>query len=732
MTKALHLFAYSVRYAILLCLLAPGFVAAQSASELSGELLHKCDPWLKHTLYMEKEQPEQIDRSATGPDRWLNLFVSGDPVAMPDLLRQREGTVGSVIGSIATVRIPRSSLEALAERPEIWRLELAVPVEATQDTVRRHVRADAVHQAAPPLQQGLTGKGVILGVIDTGIDFRHPEFLNNDGSTRILSLVDLDGWGGRRPEGLDRGTEWNREEIDADLQTTGPGKIRTWDAVGHGTHVSGIAAGQSGIAPEADLIVVQSHFGSGALTGDVLDAASYIYRRASAEGKPCVINASLGTILHFHDGSDALSRGLESLISESPGRIFVASAGNRGAYDWHWGGIPAEADSVWIYSHAGTTSIRVADSVLEEFEVSIQADSNGVQLGLKWGGKLGQTPWRSAGQILAAPGFSDTIRSSTIAFTASSLGNGHTGIIIDIGGAPDSYYRIMVRGRGEFNAWSTRFHSQPAVIGNLDGRFRASDSAMGVGSPGIGEKVITVGSYTNRSHYTTAAGKQFPTRPATAGALSGFSSRGPRSDGLLKPDIVAPGEFVFAARSSAIRETMDWQRLSDSLFMVNYGTSMAAPVVSGAIALYLQIHPLATVDRVREALYQSATRDTFTTSAGPLPNARWGMGKLDVFRMLTGVAAHAGEIPARRVTVGVIWSRPLPASGEVILGYDRHDAAGGTILVYDRLGREVHRLELRAGIEQLAIDVSGWPAGIYHCLMSTPDATATGRIIVGR
>ena len=172
-----------------------------------------------------------------------------------------------------------------------------------------------------------TGKGVIVGIVDTGIDWRHPDFRDPADSlrSRILSIWDSEGTlevkEGPSPDGFDYGREWTREEIEAALRGEAGGPPR--DPYRHGTFVAGVAAGNGnadprhrGIAPEAEIVVVA--FG-------VLDGARYIFDLAEKGGRPAVVNYSGGTSLSHDERKE-----LEILLREKPGRALVASAGNGG------------------------------------------------------------------------------------------------------------------------------------------------------------------------------------------------------------------------------------------------------------------------------------------------------------------------------------------------------------------------------------------------------------------
>ena len=195
-----------------------------------------------------------------------------------------------------------------------------------------------------------TGKGVIVGIIDTGIDWRHPDFRDPADSlrSRILAIWDTNSELGSPPAGFDYGREWTRDEIEAARRGAGPGPPRDTSGgvvAGHGTYVAGIAAGNGnadpryrGMAPEAEIVVVSAFSRQFSL----LDAIRYIFEVAERKGCPVVVNASIVT------GSGTEQEGLEQLLRETPGRAMVASAGNGGE-SGHCRFDLAETESYTIY-----------------------------------------------------------------------------------------------------------------------------------------------------------------------------------------------------------------------------------------------------------------------------------------------------------------------------------------------------------------------------------------------
>ena len=237
-----------------------------------------------------------------------------------------------------------------------------------------------------PLRTGfgfsLFGKGILIAVLDSGIDYTHPEFRNADGSSRILAIWDQTG-NGNPPKGFTVGTEYGQEEINESLGST-PLPIR--DLSGHGTAVAAIAAGNSGVAPQAQLLVVKlgnlaaSTFSK---TTELMMAVEYAYQKALEVQMPLVINLSFGTVYGPHNGTGLL----ETYLDEMMGRwksVIVVGTGNEGNAAGHVHSTLQEGtDTVIPFSvAAGETglNVQVWKSYTDQFDISLQAP-DGTQIG---------------------------------------------------------------------------------------------------------------------------------------------------------------------------------------------------------------------------------------------------------------------------------------------------------------------------------------------------------------
>ena len=515
--------------------------------------------------------------------------------------------------SVATGVIPVGKVPALAQSENVLRLESTREMHSELDQSVPETRADIVHTGPP----GRRGEGVIVGIVDSGVDFTHANFRKPDGSSRILLLWDqflTPGSNEKSPSGFGFGVEYSRATINAALASADPfARVRHRDIGSmHGTHVTGIAAGDGsaagggkpaftfvGVAPEADIIVVANR-SSGAegigTSSNTLDAVNYIFSKAGELRKAAVVNMSLGDNLGPHDGTSLLERGLDNLLGGA-GRAFVKSAGNAGAAEIHAGGTVGEGDTVDVAFDMPAEAMSPAQIDLwysgdDEFTAAI-VDPNGTS-----------TPAvaiRNAQATTLPSG--DTVR---IDHRDRDGRNGDRRIFVtmrpgDLGTLGEGQWLLRLVGKaspsgGEFHAWIQR--------GNVIPRFLPPhvSSAVTISTPGTARSVITAASYV--------------TRGAGVGSLSSFSSRGPTRDRRAAPTIAAPGQAIISANGHA---SIPYQTMS--------GTSMATPHVTGAIALMLQKDPTLTQQAISNHLAGSARNDDQT---GPVPNTAWGAGKMDV------------------------------------------------------------------------------------------------------
>ena len=256
----------------------------------------------------ERAKSENLNVGYDSSERLWDVIVK---YSGPESRLGGEGIqVVPLLGGYAVVTLPESEIKAYSAREQIEFIEKPKrlyfePFQAREASCILPVQAGS---------NGLTGKGILVGVVDSGVDFFHPDFRNEDGSSRILRLWDQ-SINGNPPEGYTRGTEYTKEEIDEALvlgETEGRRLVPSRDVSGHGTAVLGIAAGNGtvsegvnrGVAYESEILVVKmGNAGTNSFprTTELMEGIDYLVRQAAALGKPIAINISFGNNYGSHE-----------------------------------------------------------------------------------------------------------------------------------------------------------------------------------------------------------------------------------------------------------------------------------------------------------------------------------------------------------------------------------------------------------------------------------------------
>lgn len=484
----------------------------------------------------------------------------------------------------------------------------------------------------------LTGRGVVLGVVDSGFDLAHPDLRAREGTTRVAWFLDYTAapTGAHRElearysfeiEGRRVGAIYDRGEIEA-LLARGAAPD---DPIGHGTHVASIAGGSGGpdtryvgIAPGASLVLVRASLvreRASIPEATVVAGTDFVFNRAEALRSPAVVTLSVGTHLGAHDGDSTLERALASF--ERPGRVIVVSAGNDGQRTLH-------ARAYTLPGSVSALPFRVAPSPANgpaDVVGIAAAFTTGVSLALRTSDGY-ETPWVAPGEANAWPHPDGTDAWVSLA-SATDGASPTTGvrsavIVLASGGetrAPrrGGTYELLARGGGRVDAWF--FQSGDARTADDAPRFLPpyGDADVTVTLPATSPSVIAVGALTTRTRWPARDGSLVTNPEARGGETAPWSSRGPDFFGRIKPDLVAPGDVVIAALSS--RAPFSDARLiqPDRMHIAASGTSAAAPHVAGAIALLMEEFLSLTRREALSALAAgSGSFDPFTTGWGAL------------------------------------------------------------------------------------------------------------------
>lgn len=523
------------------------------------------------------------------------------------------------------------------------------------DSTRVKAHISEIHAGTGGLSMPYTGKNVIVGIVDDGIDFRHPDFRDANGNTRVLYFWDhiLDSTGHPNiPQPYNYGLAYDSAEINQHLlsgQFVGLGGQSF-----HGTNVSGIAVGNGlangrnkGMAPDSKIIIVRTNFGFSDWSLTIADACQFIFDKADEMGMPCVINLSLGDYFGSHDGKDPATESIEDMLDEQAGRIVVCAAGNSGNVGkYHVGGnVDSDTSFVWFLNNPG--GAFGANTIFFELWAN-QSDMQNVRYG--FGANLPSGTFASRAQsnfynTFTALGsvIEDTLRNGNgdqIAvveiYPSIEYGNFHLQVLFTRVDSTAYYYRFATKatGTGHYDLWSGTGFGLNAIVQTLPttaqyppiAHYHPVDSLQSIVSGwACSEKVITVGNFINRQAYTDFNGAVQVT-PVTAGTLSVNSSKGPSRVGLVKPDISAPGDFsITASPLSYLSNPVNNFKIDQGGWHnANGGTSMASPSIAGLAALYLEKCNGAGYIDFKNDLLNNAFGDNFT---GTVPNYAYGYGK---------------------------------------------------------------------------------------------------------
>jgi minor extracellular serine protease Vpr len=276
-------------------------------------------------------------RLYNGDNNSHTILVKGDISKLISSQKGHDYKFNYASGNIASITCNLVILSELIEKKIISYAEFIEPRKTlTNDTMIVKNKIKAVKLGNAPLPMAYDGTGIVVGIIDSGTDFAHPDFKDAFGNSRIKFLWDQVPLAGSTvPQPYNYGIEWTDTQINANQCTH-----NDLPHYGHGTHVCGIATGNGlangthhGIASKADIVVVALDFNKTGPT--IADAVQYIFSKATLLGKPCVINASVGDYYGSHDGTDLEAKLIETMVQNVPGRVMVASAGNAGNFKHH-------------------------------------------------------------------------------------------------------------------------------------------------------------------------------------------------------------------------------------------------------------------------------------------------------------------------------------------------------------------------------------------------------------
>ncbi|MGN1245765.1 MAG: S8 family serine peptidase, partial [Muribaculaceae bacterium] len=535
--------------------------------------------------------------------------------------------VNYVMGNCCTAQIPLDAVSTVLESDNVAGIEMPHRAHLLNNNAREMTNHNATLAGNEELGiSPFTGKGVIYGTMDCGIDFNHINFRHDDGSTRFLAVYLPDNETGEKYTGRAA----NYDTFDYDIAEL-PGSVFTTDEAikgltsdtpteSHGSHTMGTAAGSynnayRGFAPDADLI------GCGTINlsdFNIVNSVAYVFDRAEELGRPAVVNLSLGYNVGLHNGNDFLPYMLDRLTG--PGKVVCVSAGNEGNDRLHLAHTFADGQPLKTVVKSNSWS-----GFSGEITIYSQSDIKAKVIITADGGQLysastaycsNENPTIDLPDGLKA-GFSGSI---ALYYTeGTDLGNE---IYIKLDGSVKNSGNVALIVEGEdgsdLQMWCESY-TEFSDGGGWTG-YTGGDTNMSISTMACGKEAISVGAYYSRG--------------GSPGALTYFSSYGPTSDGRTKPDIVGPGSSLYSSvnsydssstgRSAVAQATVDgttyyWGSMQ--------GTSMSCPAVSGVIATWLELNREMTPADIKEVFAATAQNDNITAKNPE----KWGYGKIDSF-----------------------------------------------------------------------------------------------------
>ncbi len=650
------------------------------------------------------------------PDGLVSLWVQAEGGAAA--LNAAGLSAQAVTPHFSRVTLPTSELPRLWHLPGLQRVDSERRLRPLLDRSVPLIGATALHDL------GLRGRGVMIAIVDTGVDFRHPDLRDASGHTRISYLLQAGvPRRGRHPELPDSNdmVVYTAAEIDAVLDAEAAGKtpslpIAEKDESGHGTHVAGIAAGTGlgtgrgqprgryvGVAPEASLCIVKGTRENDSFSDiDILVGVRFCADQAEALGMPLVANLSLGSLGGPHDGQSALETMLDDILTSRrgagattrlPARLMVAAAGNSGNDDIHASGRLLDGSHDIAIKVEPANSIAGKTSLVFElyYEAAAPHSASGVpELSLEL---------RSPGGRVLRANLGDSVQGRFGGEGDAIIDNSDT--TMPVGSGPPALRGgfILLSSESETTAiksgtWSLRILGRTLRY-DLWLSDASADVSASIGShldpdgyveiPAAARSAISVGAFRSRLDWVRPSGAKV-SYERESNRVAPFSSAGPVRDGRFAPDILAPGEFIVStlsidaypgtARSVfTTSDGPDYLQAEDGVHAVLRGTSQATPHVAGGLALLLQLRPDLSITQARELLRTTGKTDLALPSYGP----RRGFGLLDLkaaVAALRGSPTALGEVSPLQSDLGSNFDQLTPGYGEAILTVTPRDANG--------------------------------------------------------
>lgn len=661
------------------------------------------------------------------------VLITLAPGATAEDLEGKGIEISGVYGNVAVAYVTSSDLSMMKDMDCVSRIQRTRRKRLLNNTARSATSVDKVHQDTE-LPQSFTGKGVIVGVVDGGFDPNHIMFKDADNNMRVKKF-------------------WNytvNERTGKVTTNTYTGSSLTSftsddNSATHATHVTGIAAGSYnygktgtqyyGMAPEADILMA-----GGDLTDDViLMGAKAMIDYAKGEGKPLVINMSLGDNIGPHDGTDAFTSALNELASDN---LICLAAGNEADLNIVVKKTLTSSDKTVRTTLIPTSDLLSEDSRYQAYcDVQVWASDNR-EFSVKFamvnkttGSVIYSLEGTTSMKYVSSGNQYESGDAQNTQFT-NAFPNSYAGLQKGLSSANNRYFAemtfnlinksassktylpaIIVEGQPGQTIWiyNDAYYNEFSKSG-LSGFDQVTTDGT-ISNMACGKNTIAVGAYSTRQSSWAANGD-----------IAYFSSWGNLADGRSLPHVSAPGVEMISSMSTPYYNSSNYSSIYDPVahsvtvsgkkytWTKMSGTSMATPVMTGVSALWLQANPQMTPKDVRETAMSTAASAPATT--------QWGAGKLDAYsgiKSILGLSSVENVIDRDDALFmvkhleGNLFEVFMPGTGDLVVS------------LYDMGGRQV---ATASGSDEVLLDAGGLTGGIYLLKAKGGNNCVTQKIVV--
>ena len=601
------------------------------------------------SIELAKKQKSDIisKKGYNNHDETIHAFVTIDNPCSELFLNQIGATVNSRFGNVRGITLPIDCVEKLTTILGIKHIDIEKHYTLCNNKSRELSRFPSMtYSTGDYLSPAYTGKNVVVGVIDVGVDFNHINFIDKDGNNRIVRVYVPCDTTGVSPvvDGLSLpGSEYTTAEQIACLTTDD-------STMYHGTHTAGTAAGSylpnglHGVATGAQIVVCAMP--ESELTDfNIASSIKYIFNYADQVGLPAVINMSLSSQDGPHDGSSVLCRLFDEL--SGPGRICVVSSGNDADMpmninktlgvndslatflaDWHRREVMSGYSSMWSMSGTRHTVDAViwdviADTLIHRLDIPQEAELDSVYV------------VSSENDTVFAKYFTGELY-----FACAIEDNGHFHSLVETNYAHSdkNHYKIGLIHKApegeKLMGWTSNniIYSKESLNGWTGG---IRNGGCNVSDLATSDQVISVGAYCSSNSFVMMDGSTRTISDSHPEDIAYFSGFGTDARNINRPDLVAPGYMLASSGSRYVESLKSPSKIVDLVsvdgneypYALEGGTSMSAPVVAGAIALWLEIEPQLSPDDIRELMAATCYSDSYVENGIAI---KWGYGKLDI------------------------------------------------------------------------------------------------------